>query len=694
MIELESIFEAIHDPDGSVVDDSFIQICQKLLQKIEWTRCEMQFSTYERNRIIILVNELHYSALLHAGRRRKSGDLEFNSHLVGTVENLLDDQNLTGLTSLLSGLKHDDIEDLGLSTEQLFRTNVYRDQLKNVSDLYLVKLHQNVFRIVSGTTKVKRETRKQTKEETFKKLLEFIRDHGVRVGYVKIADRSHNIKTLSGHGEGEIDKQKDIALETAEIYLPLSRLFKIPQSEEKLLSGCLKFLNPDFLSDYDTLMAQKGAEFLNKYKNKIEGQFFDGRHYSPETICEVNFVTRSLGGVLHQYNVDVPLTKLKISNLPIDYLDPMYDVVVLVDQHDHINPLIGKVIEKFSVGGLNINASKLGLNRGILLRIYNKAFGGRIYFRLNDRVSEARSKRGLLANIDDKTPPGIRRGIANILEKVAFDTTKIFHIAQQEFLQPRIIVYTPKNLRVELPRGATALDFADKIHEDVLKGAQSVSVCDDLWGQGQREISLFDDLPHGVVVFIDSCLSSRRGRTPDPSLIKVDPGWRHFCQTGARESILKYLRSSDAISLAAGKKYLQHISDLCGESQASMMTMIKKFYHQWEQESDEKIWLHIGRGECSLLEIVSTLPLFQQNERWFLSVLLPNKPRSLTTFTEKLGLLINIEQTTITTTKKGELGRVGLVVDFDTEKLSVLDFLKRILKIGYLGYEIQISPVI
>lgn len=691
MIDYESIYATIADPDSRILNDSFRRICQRLLTKINSNRRSMQFTPYELDRVIIFVNELYYSALLNDGRLRRNGEPIFETHLIGTLENMIDDQNLTGLTSLLSGLKHDDVEDLGLTMEKLFRISTYRQHLTMLNDSYLVKLQQNVYRIVSGITKVQRETRKQTKEETFRRLLEYLRDYGIRVGYVKIADRTHNMQTLEGHGQENIDKQRDIATETEELYVPLARLFRIIHSEVRLIRSCFRFLNPGFLEDFDRMVREKEAEFLSPIRHRIEEQFGSDGCYVPDSIQAVTIVKRDLDYLLGKYNVTIPYQDLRLSDLPIDELDPMFEIVVLVNHPNMISPLIGRVIEKFSEGKLNLNAVELDFNQGTQVRIYNRKYNGRLSFRINDCVSEVRSRRGLLANIDDKMPKGLREGIATILSLSSDDKSDIFTLARREFLQPQIQVYTPRNMMIELPLGATTLDFSGKIHEDVLKGAQKALICDDIWGKNPRDFSLFDELPDGVMVFVESCLSSGKGRQPDPTAIKVDPGWLLFCQSTARTILSRYLRGSDELSWQKGEQFLSKICHLCDEIPSRLISMIRRHSRQFQGVTDHGITISIGRGDINLVRVVSELPRFNKTDLWMLRVTLPNQPMSLSTFTQKLGPSINIERTEMDQTAPGAIGTIVLAVKFDQQKMSTFEFLRRLLKVHYDGYSMSLS---
>lgn len=687
---VDSILEKIKDPNGSALSDEFRATCLDLLESIAQSRQQMHFRLYNHDLMTIFINELHYSALLHRGERRKNGELVFNSHLIGTVKNLINDQHLTGLTTLISGLKHDDIEDFGLNTDNLFRTRYYEDQLRVIDRTSLIKLQHNVMRIVSGTTKVRLSTRQETKEETFRKLLEFIRDYGIRVGYVKIADRTHNIKTLSGHGGAAFNLQKEIATETEDVYVRLARLFKISVSANELLLGCCAFFNPDFLDDFRKMQQEKNKEYLAPFKQKILDQFMDKDHYSPKFIRDIQFVPRTLEFTLHKFNIHTPVRELDIANLPIDYLDPMFDTIIVVDNSKKISPIIGRVIEKFAVGRLNIAARQLRFQRGTLLQVYNKSFGGRLFFRINDSVSEARSRRGLLANAEDDTPHELKERIITILNRVAKGSHEIFAIAREELFQPWIVVYTPKNLAIELPRGATSLDFADKIHEDVLKGLQSVTICEDLWGKNKREVPPFEALPEGVVVFVDSCLSSARGRTPDQSKIKVDPGWLLFCQSGTRARLAKYLRSSDELALEKGRAFLDRVGAIFSTSAENLRTHIRNTSRTFTRADDLLIDRAIGRGDLNLVEAITMLDFFNRSNYLYVEVWLRNQPMELASFAQKLSPQINIEQTRFDLTTKGTVGKVTFKVQFDAKNMSIYDFAKNIVKVNYYGYKLRV----
>lgn len=694
--DLEVILENLKSADNRTADSEFKTIARRFIKKINSTRESLNFKPYNRDRMVIFINELFYSSCLYHDRFRKDGSPVFASHLISTIDNLLEYEHLTGLTSLLSGLKHDDIEDLSLTHDNLFNIKQYRDQIYELDDDYLNKLQQNVYRIVSGTTKVKRETRRQTKEDTFRKLLQFIRDHGVRVGYVKIADRIHNMKTLSGHGndDGGIQIQLEIATETEQVYLPLARLFKIADAEEELLRRCLYFFNPTFVQDFNAIVEERKREFLEPFRDLVIKKF-EGERLHDELNCTIDFEILRMQEMLQLYEIDVPLENLSLAKIPLDDYDPFHNFVVITDDKSQINSMVGRVVERFSFGNLKVKTESLSYSRGTMLRLHNSNYGGRLYFRINDRVSESVSKRGIIGNEDNKTPPGLREGITSLLNKVEYNTRHIFSLAHEELLKPRIMVYSPNDEGYELPRGATPLDFAHKIHEEVLKGVQAAYISDDVWGKEKRKISLFEELPTDVVVYIDSSLSSGGGKTPDKREIKVEPGWLLYCQSGARAVLARYLRSDPKISYRRGYAYLKKICFFADSEPQVFYDLIRTYQKSMSNKTDNEIIMLIGRGEINLLEILELLPLFQYNDSWHLCGWLPNLPGSMAEYTGKFKPNINlmqnvIEHNTIDDVDLGKYGAILFKISYDSSRITKYEFLRILLKIHYFGYRLKI----
>ncbi len=167
----------------------------------------------------------NFALKAHATQQRNSGD-PYLIHPVA-VANILTDLKLDSVT-IATGLLHDTIED----TNATYKT--VKDEFgKEVADL------------VEGVTKISEledKAKKNSKAENFRKLI-LATSKDIRVLLVKIADRLHNMRTIEGFKD--IEKRKQIAKETMEIYAPLTDRMGMNRIRDELEDISFRVLNPE-----------------------------------------------------------------------------------------------------------------------------------------------------------------------------------------------------------------------------------------------------------------------------------------------------------------------------------------------------------------------------------------------------------------------------------------------------------------
>ena len=173
----------------------------------------------------LLHRAYRYATRAHGSQKRASGDPYFSHPL--EVAGILAALKLDAAT-IATGLLHDTIEDTGATYEEL-----------------RVSFGGEVARLVDGVTKLSRldmSSEETRQAENFRKLLMATADD-VRVLLVKLADRLHNMRTLSFLSDGE--KRRRIAQETMEIYAPLAGRIGMQEMREELEDLAFRYLNPE-----------------------------------------------------------------------------------------------------------------------------------------------------------------------------------------------------------------------------------------------------------------------------------------------------------------------------------------------------------------------------------------------------------------------------------------------------------------
>ena len=180
-----------------------------------------------------------FSAKAHEGQIRQSGEPYLQHPLA--VASILSFLKLD-VPAIVAGLLHDTVEDT-LATNSEVEAEFGKD----------------VARLVDGVTKIGQipfKSREEKQAENFRKMVLSMADD-IRVVFIKLADRLHNMETLEHLSES---KQKQIAQETLEIYAPLANRLGISSIKQKLEDLCLQYLKPDVYSMLKLRVAKRDEE--------------------------------------------------------------------------------------------------------------------------------------------------------------------------------------------------------------------------------------------------------------------------------------------------------------------------------------------------------------------------------------------------------------------------------------------------
>jgi RelA/SpoT family (p)ppGpp synthetase len=464
-----------------------------------------------------------FGAERHEGQKRVSGE-PYITHPVA-VADILADLRLDGDT-LVAAILHDVIEDTPTAKAEIVSMfgQVVADLVDGVS-----KLDQIQFK-----------NRQEAQAESFRKmLLAMVRD--IRVIMVKLADRTHNMRTL---GVMPPLKRRRSARETLEIYAPIA---------ERLGLYAVKLELEDL-----------GFRALYPYRYKVlERELKRARGNQKEFIGKIAESFRSAlkkaviaGGVegreKHLYSIYKKMQNKGISlnemvdvygfRIIVDSPDTCYRVLGLV--HSLYKPMPGRFKDYIAIPRVNgyqsLHTTLFGPN-GIPIEV-------QIRSEQMHRVAES----GIAAHWKYKTGSEVYGGVE--ADRAREWLTNLVQIQEggssEEFLESvkvdlfpdKVYVFTPKGKILRLPSGATAVDFAYAIHTDV--GNRCVAAKVD-----RRLVPLRTPLRNGQTVEIITA----KGATPNPS-------WSSFLVTAkARAAIRQYLKNMKRGEAAElGKRMLGH----------------------------------------------------------------------------------------------------------------------------------------
>lgn len=402
------------------------------------------FSPSDQERMI---KAAQLSEELHRGQFRDSGEPYFIHPL--QVAEILIDMKLDAST-VIAALLHDVLEDTGLSRPELRK-----------------KFGREVESLVYGVTKiatVKAKNRNVQESDTIRKmLLAMVKD--VRVILIKLADKLHNMRTLQ-YKEGP--RQREIAQETLDIYAPLAGRLGISWLKDELEDLSLKHLHPDIYRQIREYVADKRTEreqYLQKMKERI-------RTAAVQESVPVVVESRAK----HFYSI---YHKLRRLGKEIDEIYDLLGIRILCDNSNQCYQILGLVHRLWPPieGRFKDYIAMPKSNKYQSLHTAVIGNDGKIIeiqIRTHDMHRTAEYgvaahwlyKRGLTR---DQVKPAELSIISRVrdMKDTRISSDEFLEEIKREILSDSIYVFTPKGDVIQLPKGATAIDFAYHIHTEV-----------------------------------------------------------------------------------------------------------------------------------------------------------------------------------------------------------------------------------
>ena len=457
----------------------------------------------------------------HLGVTRRSGE-PYITHPIAVAlqctEWKLDSQ------ALMAALLHDVMEDCGVTKIDLIE-----------------KFGPHVAELVDGLTKLDKlsfETKEEGQVESFRKmLLAMARD--VRVILVKLADRTHNMRTMEAMPRA---RWKSISSETLEIYAPIAHRLGLNQTYRELQDLAFRYLRPwryQVLEKAVMKARSRRRDLLQKLQRDVEGAFKNA-HLS----------IHIFGREKTLYSI---YQKMGQKHLSFAQVTDIYGMRILVPSlidcytglgilHQLYKPVPGKFKDHIAISKVNGYQSlhttlvgPAGINVEFQLRtdamhvVAESGVAAHWMYKTSDPVHERAERLGTqwlqsLLDIQDET-----RDAAEFWDHVKVD-----------LFPDAVYVFTPKSHIMALPRGATVVDFAYAVHTNVGERTLGANV------NGQP-VSLRSELSNGDVVEIITSPET----TPNPA-------WLGFVKTGrARSKIRHYLKTrAQSESQDLGEKLL------------------------------------------------------------------------------------------------------------------------------------------
>lgn len=387
------------------------------------------------------------SAKYHKGQVRMSGEPYLTHPL--EVANILAELKLDAVT-VTAGLLHDVLEDTLIPPDELRR-----------------QFGDEVYQLVDGVTKIAQvylTTRHQKQAENFRKmLLAMISD--IRVLFVKLADRLHNMRTLQYLPP---DRRERISLETLEIYAPLAHRLGMAKIRGELEDLAFSFLDP---AAYQNIVAQIEA------RRAVNQDFIqETERIIAKELSEHNIPARLESRTKRIYGV---YSKMKRQKITIDEVFDLIAIRVITDTikncytilgilHNLWKPVPGRIKDYIAIPRPNLYQS---LHTSVVGR-NGQPFEIQIRTQEMHRIAEEgiaahwKYKEGKLGFVEGEEQFRWLRQLIESQSDVS-DPREFLSNLKVDLYPEEVYCFTPKGEVITLPRDATPVDFAYAIHTQV-----------------------------------------------------------------------------------------------------------------------------------------------------------------------------------------------------------------------------------
>lgn len=427
----------------------------------EDTEPALDFSIFEPLKEMLLnqhrpqqdINEIEeafvFAAKLHAGQYRISEE-PYIIHPVEVAKILTD--LMMDKHTIIAALLHDIIEDTGTAPETIKE-----------------KFGEDVLNLVQGVTKLGKyqfKSKEERQAENFRRMF-IAMANDVRVIFLKLADRLHNMRTLNYMAAA---KQQKIAQETLDIFAPLANRLGIGKIKAELEDLSLRYLNPEKYFEIAQLVALKKAERDATIQVLVEkiGQMLK-QHKIKAAISGRSKHYYSIYAKMKRQNIAFhELYDISAVRVIVNSINECYEVLGII--HSQFKPIPGRFKDYIAMPKSNLyrslHTSVLGpKSKPIEVQIRTHEmhqvaeYGVAAHWKYKEKGSQK-------ANADTDIQFSWMRKLAE-MEKDVSSASEYVESVKLDLFSDQVFAFTPMGDVIDLPKDATPVDFAFRIHTDV-----------------------------------------------------------------------------------------------------------------------------------------------------------------------------------------------------------------------------------
>lgn len=508
----------------------------------------------------------------HRGQTRSSGE-PYMIHPTEVAQSIADLR--LDLSSIVTGLLHDTVEDTHATLEQIEK-----------------EFGSDIAQLVDGVTKLSKMTFRTSEEkqaENFRKMfLAMAKD--IRVILVKLADRLNNMRTLE-HMPPQ--KQQATAQETLDIYAPIANRLGISGFKIELEDLCLRYLHPDVYYRLATRVAKKKDD-REKYIDEVS-------EILREKLIEYDVNATVAGRAKHFYSI-----YKKMERRQVDF-EELYDIIafrILVDNitecykalgviHATYKPVPGRFKDYIAMAKANgyqsLHTSVIGPN------------GERVEIQIRTTEMNQIAEKGIAAHWrykEGRFESGTRENVAWVNRLVEWqkdlkDPNEFLETVKIDLFAEDVFVFTPQGAVKELPHGATPIDFAYAVHTDVGNRCVGAKV-------NGKIVPLKHRLKSGDTIEVITSAT----QTPSKDWLKIARSSR------AKAKIRAYIKIQErARSLEMGQEILERALKPYGKSinRLEKSGDIGRMLQEMSLKTLEELYVGLGYGRINEIHVIPYL---------------------------------------------------------------------------------------
>ena len=535
---------------------------------------------YQPEDIAELEQAFEFAKKLHDGQFRISEE-PYIIHPIEVVKILISLR--ADKHTLMAGFLHDILEDTDTKPEE-------------IKELF----GEDVLNLVQGVTKLSKlqfKSKEERQAENFRRMF-IAMANDVRIIFLKLADRLHNMRTLNFMSTA---KQQKIAEETLDIFAPLANRLGVGKIKAELEDLSLKYLHPDKYYEIAQLVSQKKVEreqAVNLLITKIS-----------QDVKASGINAKITGRAKHYYSIYKKMTRLNVAfhdlyditavRVIVDSEKECYEVLGLI--HSQFKPIPGRFKDYIAMPKGNmyqsLHTSVIGPRQKPLevqIRTWEMHDIAEYGIAAHWRYKEKGSKKADSAN--DIKFSWMRKLVE--YNKETQDAADYVNSVKLDIFSDQVFAFTPGGDVLDLPQNATPVDFAYRIHSDV--GHKTIGAL-----INGRIAQLDTPLKNGDIVEI---------MTSKVAAPRLD--WLNFVVTKQASSKIKqwYKKNKREDHIEIGRANLEHELTKAVFDEYLKNGEFNKVAKQMNYVSAEDLFAALGYGETTLTKIVNRLKKPEKKE--------------------------------------------------------------------------------